>query len=118
MECLYLARQNGEMEVNVQLQHKYNNKIQVFKKDKSDLIFRDQMKFTIHFMIFRLIKIILLTKEYDTDNYNSLPGCQTCDFTNTNKGSKFRDFMNENVCPGRIQDKDVKINKQQINNVV
>ena len=100
-----------------------NNRVQVFKKDKSELTFYGQFG-NLPYTSYRSLPIAdknhsRYEQIHDTENHNSLPGCKkTCDFDTQNKyqGSRDRDFMNRKCLPwGEFQDENIKINKQQIN---
>ena len=100
-----------------------NNRIQVFRKDKSELIFYGQFG---NLPLTSRRSLPMYDKNHtryepihDTENYNSLPGCKkTCDFDTENnyKGTRDKDFMNRKCMPwGDYLNEEVKINKQQIN---
>lgn len=100
-----------------------NNRIQVFKKNKSELTFYGQfgnLDYTSYRSLPQLDNNTRYEPIHDTENYNSLPGCQkTCDFSTTNKyqGSRNVDFMNRKCLPwGDYSDDTAVIAKQQLNN--
>ena len=99
-----------------------NNRIQVFKKDRSELIFFGQfgnLPYTSSRSLPHLDDNTRYEQIHDTENNNPLPGCEkTCDFNSEGdyQGARNRDFMNRKCLPWiEFMDENNKIKKQQIN---
>ena len=85
-----------------------NNRIQVFKKDKSELTFFGQfgnLPYTSQRSLPHLDENTRYEQIHDTENYNPLPGCEkTCEFSSDNKyqGQEIGIIRIENVNLGWI----------------